>query len=46
MDGPDGLVEFAHKCGQSLDWLVYGDVRAMGVDGAMRKGWRHPFIDA
>jgi hypothetical protein len=35
----EGLLAFAHRYGQSLDWLVYGDVGGMIMVRAEAAGW-------
>jgi hypothetical protein len=34
----DGLIDFARRHGQSLDWLVMGDVRGM-IRRMAKVGW-------
>jgi hypothetical protein len=35
------LIEFAKRCGQSLDWIIEGDVRPM-----LRRAWRKRNMEA
>jgi hypothetical protein len=38
----DPLVEFAWTYGQSLDWILAGDLRGMICSAAARPWWREP----